>query len=47
MTNRLNNCEQANMDKVFMTANKQINDIELKLKENTRAVYGIIIRIPK
>ena len=27
-TNRLNNCEQANMDKVFMTANKQINDIE-------------------
>ena len=28
MTNRLNNCEQANMDKVFMTANKQINDIE-------------------
>lgn len=28
MTNRLNNCEQANMDKVFMTANKQIKDIE-------------------
>ena len=32
MTNRLNNCEQANMDKVFMTASKQIKDIEL-LKE--------------
>lgn len=28
MTNRLNNCEQANMDKVFFTANKQIKDIE-------------------
>ena len=28
MTNRLNNCEQANMDKIFMTANKQIKDIE-------------------
>lgn len=28
MTNRLNNCEQANIDKIFMTANKQINDIE-------------------
>ena len=32
MTNRLNNCEQANMDKVFMTAHKQIQDIS-KLKE--------------
>lgn len=32
MTNRLNNCEQANMDKVFMTASKQIKDIE-KLKK--------------
>ena len=28
MVNRLNNCEQANIDKVFMTANKQIKDIE-------------------
>lgn len=28
MTNRLNNCEQANTDKIFMTANKQIKDIE-------------------
>ena len=32
MTNRLNNCEQANMDKIFMTANSQIRDIN-KLKE--------------
>ena len=29
MTNRLNNCEQANVDKIVMTANKQVNDIEL------------------
>ncbi len=28
MTNRLNNCEQANMDKVFLTASRQIKDIE-------------------
>ena len=33
MTNRLNNCEQANMDKVFITANNQIKDIE-KLKKH-------------
>lgn len=32
MTNRLNNCEQANMDKVFFTATSQIRDIE-KIKE--------------
>lgn len=32
MTNRLNNCEQANMDKIFLTAANQIRDIE-KLKE--------------
>ena len=32
MTNRLNNCEQANMDKIFFTALNQIRDIE-KLKE--------------
>lgn len=32
MTNRLNNCEQANMDKVFFTASNQLRDIE-KLKE--------------
>lgn len=28
MTNRLNNCEQANMDKIFLTASKQLKDIE-------------------
>ena len=28
MTNRLNNCEQANVDKIILTANTQINDIE-------------------
>ena len=32
MTNRLNNCEQANMDKIFITASNQIRDIE-KLKK--------------
>ena len=29
MTNRLNNCEQANVDKIIMTASMQIKDIEL------------------
>ena len=29
MTNRLNNCEQANIDKMIMAATNQINDIEL------------------
>jgi len=33
MTNRLNNCEQANMDKVFLTAVRQLKDIEI-LREN-------------
>ncbi len=28
MTNRLNNCEQANVDKIIETANKQISDIK-------------------
>lgn len=28
MTNRLNNCEQANMDRIIETANQQANDIE-------------------
>ena len=28
-TNRLNNCEQANMDKVFETANEQLKQIEI------------------
>ena len=32
MTNRLNNCEQANIDKIFITASKQIKDIK-KLEE--------------
>ena len=29
MTNRLNNCEQANVDRIIETANNQVNDIEL------------------
>ncbi len=29
MTNRLNNCEQANVDKIIETASKQVQDIEL------------------
>lgn len=29
MTNRLNNCEQANMDRIIKTASEQVNDIEL------------------
>lgn len=29
MTNRLNNCEQANVDKMIETATKQVQDIEL------------------
>lgn len=29
MTNRLNNCEQANIDKMILTANSQVSDIEL------------------
>lgn len=29
MTNRLNNCEQANMDKIFLTAAKQLRDIDI------------------
>lgn len=29
MTNRINNCEQANVDKIIMTANNQVSDIEL------------------
>ena len=28
MTNRLNNCEQANVDKIVATAQKQIEDID-------------------
>ena len=33
MTNRLNNCEQANIDKIIETATKQLLDIE-KIKKN-------------
>ena len=33
MTNRLNNCEQANVDKIFLTASKQLKDINI-LKEH-------------
>ena len=29
ITNRLNNCEQANMDKIFLTAAKQLHDIDI------------------
>lgn len=29
MTNRLNNCEQANVDKIIETANNQVKDIEI------------------
>ena len=29
MTNRLNNCEQANVDKIIETANQQVKDIEI------------------
>ena len=29
MTIRLNNCEQANMDKIFLTANKQLKDVKI------------------
>ena len=29
MTNRLNNCEQANVDKIFLSAAKQLNDIKI------------------
>ena len=47
MTNRLNNCEQANVDKIIETANKQLKDIEiirnkkiiLNEKEEEAAIY--------
>ena len=29
MTNRLNNCEQANFEKSMLTSTKQVNDIKL------------------
>lgn len=34
MTNRLNNCEQANIDKIYLTASKQLKDIETLKKYN-------------
>jgi len=33
MTNRLNNCEQANVDRIIETANNQISDIELIIEK--------------
>ena len=39
MTNRLNNCEQANVDRIIETANFQIKDIEF-LKE--KDVYDLL-----
>ena len=33
MTNRLNNCEQANVDKIIETANNQVKDINIILDE--------------
>ena len=35
MTNRLNNCEQANIDKIILTATTQVADIELIEKEGS------------
>lgn len=35
MTNRLNNCEQANIDKIILTAATQVADIELIEKEGS------------
>ena len=34
MTNRLNNCEQANVEKMVATSNKLINDIKLLIEKN-------------
>lgn len=36
MTNRLNNCEQANVDKVFLSANNQLEEIEIVLSKLER-----------
>ena len=55
MTNRLNNCEQANMDKVFFTASSQLSDIE-KIKNfnmldlidsKLREVIGYRVKYPE
>jgi hypothetical protein len=42
MTNRLNNCEQANVDKIIMTANEQIREIEL-----IKSIGGLDLLDPK
>lgn len=55
MTNRLNNCEQANIDKIVETANKQIEEIEyLKshigldlLDEKTKEVMEYRLKYPE
>ena len=39
MTNRLNNCEQANVDKIIETANEQVKDIEFLKKMD---VYDLL-----
>ena len=39
MTNRLNNCEQANVDRMIMTSSKQLKEIDL-IKENN--MYDIL-----
>ena len=33
MTNRLNNCEQANVDRIIETSNSQVRDIELIIEK--------------
>ncbi|HOZ53886.1 MAG TPA: DNA-binding protein WhiA [Bacilli bacterium] len=38
MTNRLNNCEQANVEKTFITSNKHIQDIKI-LEENDQLEF--------
>jgi len=45
MTNRLNNCEQANVDKIVMSASKQVNDIEKIKKECGLDVLDEKVRI--
>jgi len=39
MTNRLNNCEQANIDKIIETASKQLADIELLLATYEKEMF--------
>lgn len=40
MTNRLNNCEQANVDKIIMSASEQIKDINLIEETTSLEVLG-------